>query len=525
MNDEWVDDPAPDAPDEWQDDAPHESASFLESLGRGAGQGATFGLQDEASAGLEKAMIKIHNLFSEGKIDEPTYNELRDNFRADNQAAQQDNPGAYMAGEIGGAVASTAIPGAGALNIGKGAKVGEVVAKSAAAGGLGGFGYSNADNAGDLAVDTGVGAGLGSIFGLGGKAAEKGLEKIASLSPKLREMASSRAAKALGAGKNQFKKDALKRTLEMGDMALEEGIVTPFASTKKMLERSEAARKAAGEAQGEVYNIIDSKGASTFNPLDAAVQAESDLSPTYRTPINKGEWSQLDNTIESMLARGADDIPLKEAQLLKEEIGSVAYPKGKRPLDPTPKQQMAEDAYLIVRDRINKASEDAADKIGLDAGLTELPATLKKANKTYGLASDGSRLLDNKQAQEDAAGGLYNTVSKVVDYAALGAAPFTGGVSLKGLALKKGIEAVADKRNQIAATGLKVSSNLVKMFPNISQQLYKGTRTLSGTDSVLPDNFEFRKAAEDLSQTDDPAATHYLMMQRDPQYRLENKGK
>lgn len=74
--------------------------SMLESLGRGALQGATFGFSDELYGAGKGAMSWLSG---DGFID--NYEKERDAVRQANKQAQEANPGSYFAGEIGGGLA------------------------------------------------------------------------------------------------------------------------------------------------------------------------------------------------------------------------------------------------------------------------------------------------------------------------------------------------------------------------------------------------------------------------------------
>jgi hypothetical protein len=83
--------------------------SELESALRGAAQSATLGFADEMAGG---AGVLFDRMPNESLQD--AYIRHRDESRAKFQKAQEVNPKSYMAGEIGGNVATMAIPGLGA---------------------------------------------------------------------------------------------------------------------------------------------------------------------------------------------------------------------------------------------------------------------------------------------------------------------------------------------------------------------------------------------------------------------------
>lgn len=140
--------------------------SRMESLGRGALQGGSFGFSDEiygAGAGV------VDKLFGSGDFG-GTYERERDAVRAANKTAREANPGSYLAGEIGGGIAlplgaarvgaQTAMRGAQTLGqrAASGARVGVPV------GGAYGLGTAEGD-ASTQALETAKGALIGGVTG------------------------------------------------------------------------------------------------------------------------------------------------------------------------------------------------------------------------------------------------------------------------------------------------------------------------------------------------------------------------
>jgi hypothetical protein len=176
----------------------------LESLGRGALQGATLGTSDEIVGGAEALWEKAKGNPAEfGKL----YEQHRDESRANNRAAKEANPKTYTGGEIGAGLATMAVPG---LAAAKGAKFAKVLDASARAGTIGGLGFSEGETPKEILKDgvTGgyiatmlplVGAGVGHL----GKKAIQGVtnglvEKIAPTKLKLNEAEIRQAADRLG---------------------------------------------------------------------------------------------------------------------------------------------------------------------------------------------------------------------------------------------------------------------------------------------------------------------------------------
>lgn len=172
------------------------SISKLESFGRGAAQGATFGFADEL-AGLTKAatgedygaldpitlsklLLKAGKGAYEVATTDKTLSDLaedykqeyvkeRDESRKAFEAAREANPLSYGAGELGGGVASSLlIPGGAAVQGAKGlAKVGQIAKQGALIGGLYSSGASEADltkgELGEFGKDVAIGAGSGAL--------------------------------------------------------------------------------------------------------------------------------------------------------------------------------------------------------------------------------------------------------------------------------------------------------------------------------------------------------------------------
>jgi hypothetical protein len=185
--------------------SPAEMAEFKpepgagESAGRGVLQGASLGFGDEVAAGVDTLVSKIPGVRAvanaiQGEnhggalpLDNPdlTYQQRRDAYRAKNAEAQQANPVAYGAGEVGGALATSFVPGVAPA---RGAGLAAMAGKAALVGGANALGSSEADltkgEFGQAAIDTGTGAAISGVtagaLGAAGKALTGGAEKRAT---------------------------------------------------------------------------------------------------------------------------------------------------------------------------------------------------------------------------------------------------------------------------------------------------------------------------------------------------------
>ena len=165
-----------------------EDISKLESLGRGAAQGASFGFADELTgAGEALATTAPSGNYLEDLL--TNYKKARDESRAAYKAAEQANPKSYMAGDIAGGVGTGLLTGgAGAVgSIGKVAgkeSLKQLAKLGAKQGAIQGLGLSEADltegELGQAAKDTAIGAGVGGVAGAIVPMAAKGAGKLVS---------------------------------------------------------------------------------------------------------------------------------------------------------------------------------------------------------------------------------------------------------------------------------------------------------------------------------------------------------
>lgn len=153
---------------------------------RGIEQGATANLGDEFAGGTEAVFQVFGVKGAGGPIEEMSfqkpnwfdadkfsnaYRTRRDSERADVNKARQDEPGVFLGTSLMGGVATAPLMPLGAVkSIGQAAKTG------AAFGGLAGFGASEADTIGGMALDSGIGAGIGTVTGPAAYKAGQGLE-------------------------------------------------------------------------------------------------------------------------------------------------------------------------------------------------------------------------------------------------------------------------------------------------------------------------------------------------------------
>ncbi len=153
--------------------------SPVDSAGRGLAQGATFNLRDEGAGFLASptgGMKEIANKFGAGYDDKDvtSYKAERDASRSLDEAAKQANPKSFLAGQLGGAVATSFVPG---LGLAEDVGLLSSAARGGAQGAAYGFGGSNAEDLSDLTSDAAKGAAVGTLAGSGGYGASQAIGK------------------------------------------------------------------------------------------------------------------------------------------------------------------------------------------------------------------------------------------------------------------------------------------------------------------------------------------------------------
>lgn len=264
---------------------PAPTPSRAEAVGRGALQGASLGFGDEIAASVDSLVSKIPGVRNVAQafqspdlpaLTDPnvTYQQRRDAYRGKNKAAEDAHGGLYTAGELAGGLATTAVPGLGAL---KGAGAVKTGLQAAAIGGAAALGTSNKSTVGGLAQDTGVGALEG---GVGGALLHATGSKVASLlakkGPELQAIADRQAVKQLARDVPQSLTNPMTE-----DANLTAAINEPIqVAPKKSLTLAEIAGKPAAEVR-PILNAgqekIDQKIGNLFSKSDAATNGGADL--------------------------------------------------------------------------------------------------------------------------------------------------------------------------------------------------------------------------------------------------------
>lgn len=485
---------------------------------RNLAQGASAGFSDEL-AGLTEGAGKIAGLDGLGgpmqdisaSDDGPTldwevlkhaYNKARNKERETLKKDKKDNPAISTIAELAGGIASPinkVLPG-------------NLIGQGAAFGGANALGATEAEDLGGMAKDTAIGTGLGGGLGFMAQKAGPLIEKaISKVSSGAGDLAEKMAARSLGAERGSIKKMGQDKVQDAGRYALDEGLLTPLGNTESVIAKNAAKQAEGGAMMGDVYKTIDEAGNHTFDPLNVATKVDESIGGFYRSPINRGETNQLENTLEAILMRGDKPIPLTEAQSLKQELGKVA--NWKNNINVTEKEKMAREAYGIVSGHIDDAVNTGMKDVGTD-GLLD---TLKRGKELFGNSKTAEGLLDNKLAREQG-NKMFGLTDTITGGAALGYGGVTddwktaGGIMLA----KKGLDKYG---SQMGALGLdKISKSLMKS-PQMAQIFEKNPQVFQALAHQLESKmgaFESRmplpKAAD---QQNDSASNFHNTMGKD----------
>ncbi len=457
------------------------TAGFMDEL-QGAGEAAGRVVGVEGAGGPMKDMG-----FSE---DGPTldwetlrdaYRMARNKERATLKEQSEERPGLALGANLTGSVLSP---------VNKLAKGASLVKAGAGLGAVNALGNSEKETASGMLADTADGAVLGAVLGKGGQKLEEGAQKLGAGA---KDLAKRFGARALGAERGTIKSIGHDKVMSAAEQALEQGVISPLASTDDLVSRNAAVKQKGGELMGKAYDAIDEAGASTFNPLDVASKVDEKIGGFYRSPINKGETNQLENTLEAILMRGDKNIPIKEAQALKEELAKVANWKNR--LNITDKEKMARDAYGVVSKQIDEAVSSGSAAID-KAGLSE---TLKTGKDLFSKASTADALLENKVAREQG-NKLFGLTDTITGGAALG----YGGVTddWKGaaglMAAKKGLEKYGAGT---AAVGLNKVANFLMKKPEMAKLASSNPKAFSALVADFSKRVSPQGAGSKVAQT------------------------
>ncbi len=476
----------------------------LSSLGRGLAQGASFGLRDEAAGALQSpsgALKEIANKFGAHFSDEDIeqYRRERDASRGLDKEAKEANPKSFLAGELGGGVATSFVPGVG---LAEGAGLLKTAGSAALQGAAFGVGGSEGENIGQIARDAAVGAGAGAVggaagFGLGkalAKGAELGGNFINRAADPLAAKAESLAVKATGAtGRQsaQFSDDA-------GRELLDRGLVKFGDTPANIASRVEGASDSAGRAIGDSLEQLESKGVGVdLGRIKKGIQDK--IAELSETPGNEKIVRQLQGELDNLVERGESSLPISKAEIAKRNFqGQTNY------ASPEAEKKASGQVASLFKNEVERAALDA------DPALA---SKFTEGKKTFGLLAPIQEAAEKRAAtlRQSPFGGLG-------DFAAVGSGGAAGGPigAAAGLIGKKvvaprlasSMAVTADTLSKIASQAPEVMGKFAPVMQNAAQ---RGSQAVAATHFILEQsNPEYREMLKKINGTGDSDETPLL---------------
>lgn len=504
---------------------------------RGAAQGASFGLADEAY-GIVGA---VANPTDSDKPFLDRYRESRDYARGKDAKAKGDQSGTYRTAEVGGGILSSFVPGLGAATAVKSGKVAEAAAKGAAAGSAAGLGYSTADvtkgEVAEAAADTAVGGAIGGVSGAA-------LQAIGNtIGPKaLKYFAERRAFKAATGNQGKvYESAAAKGQInERGRQLLDEEIVTFGTSAKDIAKRSSEKQQEVGREIGTLLKEIDDEAPGLVNGEGIANRIR-EYANTLEGQGNKPLVERLNEYADEYAGMGR----LSLSKALKEK-NSFQYRDG----DPAT-MALGSKVSNKLKNLITAEMDDAVEAFAHARVLNQ--ADLVEAAQSTGTGSpaapksliavlrEAKQVGDSKASRYKDLRSLYGTTASTVksagklalqqeknrtlsltDYLAGGAAGLATMNPIKGAAVAAGNKVLRERGSAAGAVTLdKVADILTgaargldqiqlgKEGPSLLQAAKQGNKALAMTIFALS-----RKQDAD----ENVRAAHMALMQ-DPEYQ------
>lgn len=334
--------------------------STLESGLRGAFQGATLGFADEITGGVE-ALGK--GVFGSDKLSDlvSNYEKYRDESRQAYKEAEETNPSAYLAGEVGGGIATSiapiglAVKGAGTLAKGASAlgKLGATSSGAALSGaGLGavqGAGMSEADNLKDLGTDVGISATAGGVFGAAGVPVSRAVSK------------------GFSAAKGGLK-SLSKKITGLSDEAFEEILTNP-----------QAIESASGNMNTIVKDLKDTTQESLQRADEIAKNARSSLKAEPTIQVDSIINNITDDVLESFDDAGKN--PVKKAINELNKKSSFSAITGRKVASEQDLQSTLDELYNIIYKK--GGSSSVSSKQNLKNTARKISSAIKTSNPEY----------------------------------------------------------------------------------------------------------------------------------------------
>lgn len=441
----------------------------LDAFRRGAIEGGTFGFSDEL-AGVQGA--------AEGK----NYTESRDEARNVSKHSAAENPISSTAGNLtGGFAAGGGVSG--------GASVGARVLRAGLAGGVTGAGTSEADTAGGVAVDAGLGAGAGIVL-QGGAEGLQALspvgrfiqDRVAGAGGKMRRGAEDLAVRHLRPTPQNARVLGKDKLRDVGREALDSGAIEFGARAENTAANLDDLVDAAGAVKGDI--VENSPATINSHALARRIRREA-IAPLEATSEGKSIAGEISNKKDALLGDiaptgRATRVPVSRIENEKMAVdNSINW--GTEP-------KLKTGAVRGYAGALRGAVDDAID----DPAFTA-------AKRAYGNLETGRSLANRTASLTD--GGLMGHITDV----GIGTEVLRAGATGNPSAL-----ALAGGR---ALTKGRISSSAAVSADKVGRVLERLRSDPNAKRFIGPLEDAARRGGSALS------VTHYIMSQRYPEYR------
>jgi hypothetical protein len=450
---------------------------------------------------------------------------------------EQGNPYVRGAGTVGGMAASAAIPipgGPAATVLGR---IGQGAAMGGALGTIEGFGRSEAEDVGgqftDAAIGGVVGAGAG---GLVSGAVEGALavppavaqwlrrrgEGAQQLATQARLEASGvwggralQAADELPGGQEALARDL--RRLQVGERGAGQVGFAPTPPPRGMtvprpdraVGDAEAIRRAAGDMLGRIAQQADEAGGAvpTQSVIDGAEQAAAQLEE-LGTQTAMRAAARIRSEVAPMAGR--PDMTFSQAWRLRQLFDSLAD------FSQTPG---ADEALMTAGGQFQRLRQVVSGEMdgAMAQAAPQLRQAWRQASRDYqvgafmrapGGAAPGAQRLSTQ-------GGMGGAAATGVMQAMAGGNPLGAIAQIPGAIVAR--QGAQETRMLAPGVTTRVAESVAERAPAIADWL---TETLRSTPQALgPYARHFRQALERGLPTEAVATVHFLLSQRDPEYR------
>lgn len=415
--------------------APVQAQSALQGFGQAATGGYLPQLQSALGGLMPNPSEDIDQKLKDRgfKVNESpdTYVYRRDEMIKRDQSLQNQAPGAYLGGQVGGALSSAVATG-GLMGAGtKATGLAGGALKAAGAGAVQGALQNPGDTEGKVSPIQGperlANAKSGAAFGAATFGVGKTLEgignKIASFPGKLEEFSQTKAFKAIGGIQKDFmklvKNDNAPDPKDIGQFAIKHKLIQVGESFDDVAAKAAQAAEATGKKIGDTYKDVQ---AHLDNP-----QILEKLSPEVRknlisTELNTHDFSDdlLSKFKEKYKARAGGTAAISSVQPILDELKQngqnanlVSIQGFKSDLDnminynkSLGEQPLTKQGIKEVRDYLKDKIQERIDSLDKALGKNYL-APLKEANKQYGMWKIISGVSGERAARE-AGGAAYS---------------------------------------------------------------------------------------------------------------------